>query len=233
MSETAQTLITRAYRTLNAIAVGESPTTDELAEGLSIMKMMFRHWAALNIRIPYITMENFALTGAESYTIGSGGNFDTVRPAAIRGGYIRDSNGYDSIITIVDENWYRGISLKSLISDGAYMWYSPEYPLGKIFLYPVGGSRIYIDTLKPFTEPALVSSSISFPPEYDEAIVNNLAVRLAPGLEKEPSVVVVALAASGLKDIETRNFASQLVAIGSEVTRLASGGAAKYDINAG
>jgi hypothetical protein len=230
MSETAQTLIKGAMRVIGAIASGESPTADELADGLEAMKMMFRHWSAKNIRIPYLTSENFPLTGAQSYTIGSGGNFNTVRPAAIRGGYVRDSNGFDSPLTIIDEDRYRGISLKGLVSQGAYLWYSPAYPLGKVYLWPVGGSTLYIDTLKPLSDPATIADTISFPPEYDEAIKFQLALRLAPEYGKEPSPLVIAIARSGLNDLETRNFASQFVAVRPEIIKVAGG---RYNIDEG
>jgi hypothetical protein len=49
MSETAQTLIKAALRTIGAIAMGETPTADEMTEGLEALKFMLRHWSNKNI----------------------------------------------------------------------------------------------------------------------------------------------------------------------------------------
>ena len=229
MSETAQTLIKGALRAIQAIATGETPTNDELQDGLEAMKIMLRHWSAKNIRIYYVKQDTITLTGATSYTIGSGGDVNTVRPVSIRGAYVRDSGGVDRVLKIIDEAWYRGLVLKSLSSTVEYLYYNPDYPLGIIYVYPTGGVTIYLDSLKPLTDPTSITSSIAFPPEYDEAIKYGLAVRLAPEYGKEPPQIVIALAQSGLNDIETRNFAQQINATRLELLRLSG----RYNIDEG
>ena len=74
MSETAQTLIKAALRSIGAIATGETPTAAEMADGLESMKLMFRSWSAKNIRLYYTKQETLTMGGASSYTIGSGGD---------------------------------------------------------------------------------------------------------------------------------------------------------------
>ncbi len=229
MSETAQTLIKAALRSIGVITSGETPTADELNDGLEAMKFMFRHWSAKNIRLYFMTSETFALTGAASYTIGSGGVINTARPVSIRGAYIRDSNGSDSVLNIIDEARYRSLQIKNISAPGESLWYSPEYPLGKIYIYPLCTGTLYLNSLKALADPSLITSSIAFPPEYDEAIKYNLAVRMAPEYGKEPSNIVLGLAKSGLDDIETRNFAEQMNAARPEVIKLVE----KYSINKG
>lgn len=230
MSETAQTLIKSALRVIGALATGETPTNDELNDGLQAMQFMFRHWSAKNIRLYYITKTTHTLGSSTYYTIGSGGDMDETRPVSIRGGYVTDSNSFDHVLTIIDERRYNSLSLKSLTGTPEYLWYSPEYPLGKIYLWPIGGGTLNLDCLKPLSEPTLITSSISFPPEYDEAIKYNLAIRLAPEYGKAVSQEVKELAISNMRDIEDRNFAEQIVATKPELLNLAVG---RYHIDEG
>ena len=223
MSETAETLIKSALRTIGAIASGETPTTDEYADGLEAMKFMFRHWSSRNIKLYFTTQDVIPLTGASSYTIGTGGACNSARPSSIRGAYIGVSGGTSYPVTIIDEDKFRSISLKTLPGPAAYLWYNPEYPLGKIWLWPVGSGTLYVDSLKPLTEPSSITSSISFPPEYDEAIKYNLALRLCPEFGKEPSQMVTAFAIAALASIETKNFASQINVASPEILRIARG----------
>jgi len=229
MSETAQTLIKAALRSIGVIAPGETPTDDEIQDGLEAMKFMFRHWSSLDIRISEVKVENFPLTGAGSYTIGSGGTFNTVRPASIRGAYVRDAYNFDNPLKIIDEAKYRDLHLKSIVAVAGYLWYNPTYPLGTIYLYPLDGSTIYLHSLKPLTDPTIITSSIAFPPEYDEAIKFNLALRLAPEYGKEPSQMVLAFASGAMKDIESKNFAAQINAVKPEVIKIAR----RYSIDEG
>ncbi len=229
MSETANTLINSAMRVIGVLSVGETPTADESNDGLLALQMMLRHWSAKNIRLYYTKNESLTLTAATSYTIGTLGDLNTVRPVSIRGAWVRDSNGVDHIIDIIDEKKYRELSLKSFAGVVDYLWYSPEYPLGKIYIYPAGTGTLYIDSLKPLTDPSLITSSVAFPPEYDEAIKYGLAVRLAGEYGRPLSPEIPILAATALADIETRNFASQIVAARPEIIKIAQ----RYNINEG
>lgn len=210
MSETANTLIKAALRSIGAIATGETPTADELADGLEALKFMLRHWSDNNVRLWFISQDTVTLNSSEYYTIGSGGTVNTVRPETIKGGFIRDSSGVDSPLHIADEARYRGLILKSLSGTAEFVWYNPEYPLGKLYFWPRGSGTAYIDSLKGLTEPSLITSTIAFPPGYDEGIKYNLALRLALEYGKEPSMLVIALAKSGLQTIESKNFNMQM-----------------------
>ncbi len=230
MSETALTIIKAAMRVVGVLASGETPTADESADGLEAMKFMFRHWSSKNIRLYFVTKDTLTLTGASSYTIGTGGTINTLRPTSIRGAIFRQSD-IDYPMEIIDEDKYRRFSMKSFAGDPGYIWYSPEYPLGKVYPWPIGGSgTIYLDSMKPLVDPTAITSSISFPPEYDEAIKYQLAVRLAAEYGRTLPQEVVALAATCLDDIESRNFASQINSVRPEVIRLAQG---RYNIDGG
>ena len=220
MSENAQTLIKASLRLIGSIAPGETPTDDELADGLEALKFMLRSWSGLNIRLYYTEQDTVALTGALSYTIGSGGTCNTVRPSSIRGGYVVGSGSVSHIITMIDEDLYRRLKVIDPGGGVDYVWYSPEYPLGVINVYPSGSGTLYLDSLKPLTEPTILTSTISFPPEYDELIKYCLAVRLAPEYGKSLGPEVTSMAEGLMRNLESRNFNAQINAARLELLKM-------------
>ena len=170
---------------------------------------MFRSWSANNLNLYYIEQDTVTLTGATSYTIGSGGVVDTVRPAAIKGGTV-SSGSIERVLKIIDEARYRSLSNKSLSGVPEYLWYNPEYPLGLLYFYPLASGTAKIDSLNPLLEPTAIGANVIFPPEYDEAIKWNLAVRLAPEFRTSVPVEVAALARATLDALQNRNFAEQI-----------------------
>ena len=218
MSETALTLINSAMRTVGVLAVGETLSADHAAIGLENMKFMFRHWSAKNIRLYFTTQESFAVTGASPYTWGTGGTFNSARPTSIRGAYIQDSYEF----SIVDEKTFRINS-----GSGHFLWYSPEYPLAKVHLNPDISGTIYINSLKPLTDPSALTSTVAFPPEYDEAIKYGLAVRLAAEYGRPITPEVAGLAQASMNDLEIKNFAEKINAARLDLISIAN----RYNIN--
>lgn len=224
MSETANTLIKAALRAIGAIASGETPTSNEMAEGLEALKIMLREWSGNNMLVYYQEQDTVTMTGASSYTIGSGGDCSTVRPVEIKGAVVDDI--YE--LKIIDEQYYRKLNLSSLSAQPAFLWYNPEYPLGILYPYPTGGSQMVIDSLKPLTEPSAITDSIQFPTSYDSAIKWNLAIELAPEYGVEPSQIIYRRAMESKRLIESKNFASQVNAAILDLIKPSGG---NFDIN--
>ena len=225
MSETANTLIKAALRSIGAIATGETPTDDEMQEALESMGFMLENWSSKNIRLFYTKSETLTTGGGYSYTIGSGGDVDTTWPSEIRGA--RTSEG---IVKLIDEAFYRQLRASDI--SGApveYLWYNPEYPLGKLYPWPLTSDTIYLDTLIPLTDPTALTTSMVFPPPYNDAVKWNLAVRLCPEYGREAPQTVATLAVSSLNAIETRNFANQINAARLEMISIGK----RYNVEAG
>lgn len=209
MSETAQTLIKAALRAINAIASGETPTAAEMQDGLEAMQMMLRSWSAENIMVYSISQDTLTLTGASSYTIGSGGDVDTTWPEAIKGAVV------DTIynVRIIGEARYRDLKRSELGSTAGFLYYNPVYPLGVLYPWPAGGSSMVIDSLKALTDPATITTEVVFQTSYDEAIKWNLAKRLAPEFGQSVSQDIKDLAKDSKLIIESKNAANQINAV--------------------
>lgn len=140
--------------------------------------------------VPVKTEETFALeVGDAEYTIGSGGQFDTVRPIDLLGCYLRSSDSSDYGIKVISHKDYRKIFEKTLSGKPTKVTYLPESPLGKIiFNYlPDYAYNAYFSFWKNFTEFAALDETITLPNEYKAFLVSNLAVQLAEDWDRTPS----------------------------------------------
>jgi hypothetical protein len=144
---------------------------------------MLSAWSAEKLLTHVNVRETFTLTdGTAEYTWGSGGDITTARPIAIQDVFVRDSSGNDYPVEIITEDVYNDRSLKSTEGRVDRIYYATEYTLGKIFTYPTSNSStdvLHFSTWKAITEISALSDTVSLPNEYKEALVYNLAKRLA------------------------------------------------------
>ena len=209
MSETAQTLIKASLRAINAIASGETPTAPEMQDSLEALQMMLRSWSAENIMVYSISQDTLTMTGAASYTIGSGGDCDTTWPETIIGAVVDT----DYLLNMIGEACYRSLKRSTPGSTAGYLYYNPAYPLGVLYPWPTGGSSMVIDSLKALTDPATITTSVAFPTAYDAAIKWNLALALAPEFGANPSPLIIQWARDSKKVLENKNMAAMINAV--------------------
>lgn len=179
---TAQTIIDAAYR-----KIGEkAPTATDRTEALENLNNMISSWG-IELLNYYYPRENFTLTAGDAeYTIGDGGDFDTVRPITINSAYIQDSNGYDYPLGVITVKDYDSIKVKTWEGRPENIYFVTEYPLAKIIFdcEPSEAYTLYITSEKNFTEFTGVSTTFSLPNEFKEALIYNLAITLAEDRQK-------------------------------------------------
>ncbi len=131
------------------------------------------------------------------------------RPQKIARAWVRDSNDSDYGITLLTNDDWSQIGLKSTTGtfpDGLY--YRPDFPMGEINLYPLPGSGLTLylqvwDRLTPF--PSL-STEASFPPGYERALTHNLAVEFAPQFGTVAMPAVERVAMESMRWIKSVNY---------------------------
>jgi len=232
---TPRDLIKGALRAYGAIATGQTPSAALMKDCLESLNLMLKAWSARRLFIYHTEWENFTLTaGTASYTIGSGGDFDTTRPNKIQGAFIRDDGGTDHPVDVIGEDRYRRLTLKSNQTRPDRLHYDPNYPLGKIYLYPTpaDAEALHLFSLKTLTTFTSLSATIQVPGEYEEALKFNLAVRLAPEDGMTVSQDVKDLAKDGRDTIRRINAANQVESIPLDDPILNPGGR-RYNINTG
>lgn len=219
---TVQVVIDRAYRLLGQLNLGESADSTESANALIAINALLDSWRNESLMCYAMQDQSINLAnGNTSKTIGPTGDLVTTRPTNIDDAYILYSG--DSIPVKIIEYASEYVYIPDKTTTDTYplkIAYNPEMPDGRIYMYPLPNatSVLHVITRTPVTAFALVSTTISLPPGWEDALAANLALYLAPELQVQPSPMVIGMAANTKRSIKRTNTrpikqADELVAI--------------------
>ena len=202
---TAKTITDAAYR-LNSIL---NPSTDQNESSLEALNNMISSWSAEGLLIPYNTIESFILTvGKSIYTVGSGGDFDTIRPLKIIDAFIRDSGNDDHPVDVsMTRVEYNAIVQKDAEARPTRLYFDPQYPKGQIYFdcEPETAETLHLTSEKAITELATLDTTVDLPVFYKEALVYNLAIRLSQELDVQLARETLNIAMFNKNSIENIN----------------------------
>lgn len=230
---TTKQLINQALRTIGVLASGEEAKPSEVQDAIVYAQQMLGSWANDNLMLHFMIEESLTLSDQRNYTIGYGGDFDTSRPTIIKHARIRYSAGLEVPVKISSHNVWAEIGIKdSQESTPNYLYYRPEYPLGKIQFssVPIAGDELILTSEKPLADLPSLTSQVTFPPGYDKVIRLGLAIELAPEYGKSISQEHAALYASAMKSLKRTNSIARMgvAKVDSALVRRRA-----YDINHG
>ena len=196
-----------------------SDNSKDVDDAFSLLVMMLGQWQRKRWLIWNEQKLSRVSTGAKTYTIGPGMDFDTARPDKIHaawcrimtpvkpiyltddhGNYILDDQGnritttdndfttmsgpnaVDLKLTIIEakEDW-AAVTIKDLHSVPAAVFYDSAYPIGLIHFWPVPPANAYemhLVVKATLPVPVSIDALLNLPPEYLDAVVNNLACRI-------------------------------------------------------
>lgn len=201
----ARSIINKACRKLHVLGRGQTLSADQVSNALETLNDML---GTLSMDSDYIfnnVRESFPLNGATSYTIGSGGDFNTTRPVVINAMFVRIGST-DYTLSQINVPDYADIGFKAIQGIPEAFYYENNTPLSRIFLYPVPVSGdVHIYSLKALTEFADLTTDYSLPEGAVEMLVYNLAVRLAPEYEMDVPVAVGRMAKQTLENMQVYN----------------------------
>lgn len=216
---TGNDLIRAAMRLIQVAAVDVDLTAEELKDGLESLNRMLDSWSADELMLYQVVREQFELASNENpYSIGYGGTWDTSRPMKIVDAYLTLNNGsipVDYPMMVLNYDDYNAIRLKTLSTNfPGYIYYQPSFPMAYVYIYPIfapndpattGPAYITLSSWKPFDVVIDPTATIALPPGYWEAIVFNLAVRIAEEYQFDIRPTTVNLATSALKRLKRIN----------------------------
>jgi hypothetical protein len=212
---TALTIISRALLDLEVLGEGESPTSRQSSDGLAYLNDLIQSLDNEGLTINASTLDSFTLTGATSYTFGTGGVFNSARPVTVESAYMT-VDGYDySPVNILSRDQYDAIADKTStgsVVDSIFITY--EYPLAKVYVYPVASSgTLNVVSKKPLTEPATAATSLSLPVGYERMLRLLLATELMPqyGVQNQ---MIIQMGLKAKQDIKRVNAANSPVYTG-------------------
>ena len=222
MTATALELISQALRLLGVLGAGVEASAAQGADGLIVLNQLVDTWAIDGeVSILSYSRNAFALTADDaSYTIGSGGDFAVTRPTSIYDARVipdtslADAQETELPVTILSTQQWAAKVLKN--HTGTYpteLWYDEAFnnstARGTITVWPIPtGSNVslilYLPTI--LGQFADLATSYSFAPGYHDAILNNVALKLAPYYGRDANdlglVVREAARTKGLVEIQ-------------------------------
>lgn len=215
VSFTGMNLLMRAGRAAGILAAGEQFIPGDANDALAIANGMIDTWTSERFMIFQIVRQTFALnSGQQTYTMGpTAVDFIVPRPPKISGaGVITSTNPLQPLelpldMVTVDE-WKR-IPVKAI--QGALplqVWDDDDFPNRNLSLWPipnVGGLDIALYTWTLLTQLTL-AGTFSFPPAYYEALVYNLAIRIAAEWPGTVTPAVETLAALAIQKVKVMNM---------------------------
>lgn len=197
----ARDIIKLALKEIRVLSsIGGQPVDPEVEQdAFNDLNRMLESWSLENLMVPADVEESETLTANQSsYTVGSSGNFNTGRPLEIRDdAVIQDTGGTDYRVRVLTIDVYRGVANKATGGRPRFLSYQPEFPLGIIYLYPTPDNST--DTLNYNIRGLLdsfvnVTTSVNFPPGYEQAIISNLSLLIAPRNGKRAGDIQITVA---------------------------------------
>lgn len=221
---TVRDLIKASLRLIGASATGETPSADEQQDAFSSLNRMLDRWSTEGLNIYAITREEFSLTGGTgSYTIGSSGTFNTSRPVEIVAATIELQSSTPTVETpveIISAIEWAEITVKDLQGIPTKLYAEGTYPLETLNLWPTPNTtdKLVLYSKKSLTAFATVSTTVSLPPGYEDALVYNLAMRLAPEYGILIDAALAIEASESKENIKRKNIQPRFLSADSALT---------------
>ncbi len=211
---TALDLIASSLRLVNVMAAGEQVPIDMANDSLAVLNDMIDSWNADRLAIYTIQSNDFPFVlGQQTYTLGTGGNFNIARPPKITGmSTIQNtdpSNPVEIPIALYTvEQWQTQVPVKNVSGSIPLICYDDGgFPFRTLSFWPIpaqqpNNCRIYSWQALP---AQALATKIAFPPGYSQAFRYNLAVLLAAEFAATPPPVVATIAVDSLARVKTMN----------------------------
>ncbi len=180
-------LIEMAVRKLGVVADGQTLSTENYTNGSAALNTLLGAFRTLGM--PLWARQSYDLTltaGTSSYNIGSSQTLNTPYPLKLLQAYRTDSNNSSKVqLEIIPDYNFNRLPTGSS-GYPIQISYTPKVNLGVIKLWPtpdataVANTTVTIVYQRPMEYMSSSTDTFDIPEEWLEAVVYNLAVRLAP-----------------------------------------------------
>ena len=240
---TPRSIISLALKLSGALGVGQTALAEDISDAFALLNMMIGQWSQKRWLVFHLVDVAMPMTGAQSYSIGPGGDLDTPRPDRIENAFIRMGaapatidGGFQLDVSMLDitrmdgsgqqivadptpssadypldviearEDWNR-IGYKGMAGFPSSVFYDSGFPLGTIYVNPIPGPQfeLHLSLKQALTAFGNLSDDLNLPAQYHEAMLYNLAVRLAPMYGLPPRQDVMQIASASLNTIRISN----------------------------
>jgi len=219
MTTSAGDQINGAMRLIGMLAEGETPSAAASQDALSAMNQMIDSWNTERLSVFSTQDQVFTWPAStQSRTLGPTGNFVGNRPVLLDDAtYFRDAATNVSYgIKIINQQQYNGIAVKTVTSTyPQVMWVNMTYPDIEMYVYPVPLRPLewHFVSVEELTQPAVLATTLSFPPGYLRAFKYNLACEIAAEFGVEPSPQVQRIAMTSKRNLKRINNPDDVMAM--------------------
>ena len=216
---TAADQINGALRLIGQLAEGEIPSLETYQDALTAMNQMIDSWSTERLAVFSTQDQVFTWpNGVAHRTLGPTGDFVGNRPVLLDDStYFRDpSTGISFGIKMVNQQQYNGIAVKTVTSTyPQVMWINMDHPDIDMYVYPVPTKALewHFVSVTELTQPALLSTTLSFPPGYLRAFKYNLAAEIAAEFGVEPSPTVARIAMASKRNLKRINNPDDIMSL--------------------
>lgn len=205
---TALDIIKRSLRLLGVYALGKEPDPGESTDAWSVLNALLAEFG--NGALVYAkTLDVIALVANQtSVTVGPSGATVTTRPVRVLPESYVVLSGVSYPLDVLTLEQYNAIGVKATSGIPQGIWVQPDMPNITVTPYPIPSQAM---TLNLWSDKALASfpaltTSVSLPPGYENALPYLLAMEIAPEYEVEPSVTVQKAAARARRVLKRTNL---------------------------
>ena len=216
---TAGEQIYGALRLLGVLAEGETPSAETSQDALMALNQMIDSWNTERLAV-FSTQDQIFLwpPGELNRTLGPTGDFVGNRPVLLDDAtYFRDPQTNVSYgIKFINQQQYDGIAVKTVTSTyPQVMWINMTFPDIEMVIYPVPLRLLewHFISVEELTQPANLTTSLTFPPGYLRAFRYNLACEIAPEFGVEPSPQVQRIAMYSKRNLKRINNPDDIMAL--------------------
>jgi hypothetical protein len=219
MTTSAGDQINGAMRLIGMLAEGETPSAAASQDALSAMNQMIDSWNTERLSVFSTQDQIFTWPASiQSRTLGPTGNFVGNRPILLDDStYFRDAATNVSYgIKMINQQQYNGIAVKTVTSTyPQVLWINMTYPDIEMYVYPVPLRPLewHFVSVEELTQPAVLATTLSFPPGYLRAFRFNLACEIAAEFGVEPSPQVQRIAMTSKRNLKRINNPDDVMAM--------------------
>lgn len=182
LSFTRDQLITLAIKRLGVLAQGQSPSTEDLADGAAFLSTLVAELRTKGMPLWKRTTYSFTPT-SQVTTIGVGKTLDTPFPLKLLQAYTLTNTGQNKIqMEILSDYDFNYLPISTTPGMPLKISYQPQNEYGTIKLWPLpdGASTVSIVYQAPFDYFDSSVDTMDFPEEWYNALIMKLSVLLAP-----------------------------------------------------
>lgn len=219
-SVSALDLIKEALMEIGAYSQGETPSAEDAAFGLSKLNRALDSWSAKKLNLYNVDFNSYTLTPSlQPHTIGPTGATFTVaqRPVRIENAAIIINTSSPNVrcpLNIRNDDWWANLRVRDVMTSlPTDVYYSPSWPNGSLYLWPVPtlAYGIELETWTLLSQIPNLTTTISLPPGYQDALTYTLALTLCPAFAKPADPVLVAAWQKAMQIIQSVNSTAPLM----------------------